>query len=515
MVGNRRHSAPPELPREEDDEEDQLANAMSTFPARPSFEHGRRKDDPPTPLPSFMLSQSGTEPLGTGTALGPAAVADTGAAVLPALAAQFMSVLGDLKVAAATAQERGLMLLPRSSSSAPPVHTSALLRAPRPGLSSFGSFGSEASAASAASAAPPPRSARRLSAPGATGTARGAPGASPRTGSPAGVGGQQARFGPFCPQRGMLAAPRGDHIFPHVRSMSTIMDDLHSMDSFAHSRMAEMGSQADLNGSPSKLSSFAGIGRGGGVGFDPGVEVVAFKPKWPAGELKNLGRTYECTLEGAVQVPQSWSFVSTSSIASTATSPGSPFVEPPIGMRRFPGEALSTVLEELSEPPPTRGCPSFGSSAAQPAIARGDSFGTLMASVPSPPPPPPRHQRRSGDSGSFGQAMTAPSPRVDRSNSNSFSLKNSPTPRADTFGTLLPGPQGTLPIKQLQFGMQPLPQQVSQLPQQVPQLPLPPPQPLQLQLQQQPPILPPPPQLQPPAQRLESVHSFGIFGRLP
>jgi len=283
----------------------------------------------------------------------------------------------------------------------------------------------------------------------------------------------------------------GDRLLPHARTMSTIMEDLQSLGSFASggsfaSRAAEPGSQADF-GTPSKLSSLVGGSRGGGVGFDPGVEVVAFKPKWPAAELKNLGRTYECNLEGAVHVPQTWSFVSTSSLASTATSPGTPFTEPPIGMRRFPGEALSTVIEELTEPPPMRGCPSFGSAAAgQPATAlesaqRADSFGTLLASAPSPPPPPPRHQWRLG--GASLARQTSPP--------DSFGqLQNSPKPRADTFGTLLPAAPGPLPVKRLQYDA---PQR--------PRLPPPPGQGLHRPL--------------PPAPQPEPMDSFGIFGKLP
>jgi len=70
-------------------------------------------------------------------------------------------------------------------------------------------------------------------------------------------------------------------------------------------------------------------------------------------------------------------------------------------------------------------------------------------------------------------------------------LANSPNPRADTFGTLLPGAPSPLPIKQLSHD--------------APEMPLP---------SRQPQLLLTPQRHVAPRQRSESM-DFGVFGRLP
>jgi len=67
-------------------------------------------------------------------------------------------------------------------------------------------------------------------------------------------------------------------------------------------------------------ASAANVGRrpqGGRVGFDPGVEVMAFKSNCPAAKLQKHGRTFEGSFERKVQVPQTWSFATASSVTSS------------------------------------------------------------------------------------------------------------------------------------------------------------------------------------------------------
>jgi len=123
---------------------------------------------------------------------------------------------------------------------------------------------------------------------------------------------------------------------------------------------------------------------GNGVTFDQAVEVVAFRQKWPANELSNLGRNYECRLGDAVPLPSSWSFTSNSSFGSSASSfselSPSPRLHRPPGFRTFPGESLASVLEDIDVPPPVRGCPSLLNSPQGLAThrkLRADSFGIL------------------------------------------------------------------------------------------------------------------------------------------
>lgn len=58
------------------------------------------------------------------------------------------------------------------------------------------------------------------------------------------------------------------------------------------------------------------------VAFDPGVSVTAFKPSLPPACTFDRGHQYECNLDSAVHVPRSFSFGSTSSLASSLGSQG-------------------------------------------------------------------------------------------------------------------------------------------------------------------------------------------------
>jgi len=99
-----------------------------------------------------------------------------------------------------------------------------------------------------------------------------------------------------------------------VSTMSSMVAEARSMGSFAS--LASFASFGSMPPSSSQASPIAG-----GVAFDPGVEVVAFKEGSSPSKLKSRGRTYECNLGSAVQVPATWSFASASSFASTTTGP--------------------------------------------------------------------------------------------------------------------------------------------------------------------------------------------------
>merc|ERR1712217_637005 len=93
------------------------------------------------------------------------------------------------------------------------------------------------------------------------------------------------------------------------------------------------------------------------VGFDPGVAVVAFKQDTPAGKLGRVGRTYECNLESAVEVPSMWSFASGASASSAGTAQqdihdGGQTTESD-WLRKFTGTALSSIPEGAKQPPST------------------------------------------------------------------------------------------------------------------------------------------------------------------
>jgi len=126
------------------------------------------------------------------------------------------------------------------------------------------------------------------------------------------------------------------------------------------------------------------------VTFDQAVEVVAFRQKWPANELSNLGRNYECRLGDTVPVPNSWSFTSNSSFGGSSASSfaelsPAPRLHRPPGFRTFPGESLASVLEEIDVPPPARGCPALLNSPQGLAThrkLRADSFGVLPGVLP-------------------------------------------------------------------------------------------------------------------------------------
>lgn len=56
------------------------------------------------------------------------------------------------------------------------------------------------------------------------------------------------------------------------------------------------------------------------VAFDPGVSVTAFKAASAPSQVRKGGRTFECSLESSIQVPQAWSFSQSSSVPSTCGS---------------------------------------------------------------------------------------------------------------------------------------------------------------------------------------------------
>lgn len=136
-------------------------------------------------------------------------------------------------------------------------------------------------------------------------------------------------------------SPRTEQLSSTARSLPLAVDqlDIHShigsstiplADGLNNlSSTASLGSGPSLDGQHSSLyasvasmNSIAsipshppvGVGR---VGFDPGVEVLAFKEGCPAAKLQKHGRSFESSFGRAVEVPKTWSFASVSSISSS------------------------------------------------------------------------------------------------------------------------------------------------------------------------------------------------------
>jgi len=98
---------------------------------------------------------------------------------------------------------------------------------------------------------------------------------------------------------------------------------------------------------PSSLEERPSVGQRGGIGFDPGVEVITFKNSCPPGRLKENAKTFEGSVDRRVEVPQSWSFDSVSSLGSSVI-----FSSPTLPREPAPGKPkLQSVCEEVGDLP--------------------------------------------------------------------------------------------------------------------------------------------------------------------
>lgn len=132
---------------------------------------------------------------------------------------------------------------------------------------------------------------------------------------------------------------------------SPVMDPYGSFFSTASGMQSSHPDSTDVQVSAASLSSLASFGfsRDGsslpvkrGVGFDPSVEVVAYKGTSKASALRDKGRTFETSFERPVEIPKTWSFSSMSSMSSIFSQDG--YVSaPPTSMA---GPRLQPVREE-------------------------------------------------------------------------------------------------------------------------------------------------------------------------
>jgi len=105
---------------------------------------------------------------------------------------------------------------------------------------------------------------------------------------------------------------------------------------------AEISSVLASMASFGSVSSLPAAAPGGRVGFDPSVEVMAFKGSCPASRIKSHGRSFEGSVERRIEVPKTWSFGSMSSMSSLSSAGG------PLGsMGTMPIPKLQPLHEDM------------------------------------------------------------------------------------------------------------------------------------------------------------------------